>query len=88
MSTVESKLEEEDLAVFDARFGRSYPMLQYIARRILGDPERAEKAIENCRITASRNPPRFQYGGAFKSWIFKVLIHEVLALLPESQQTP
>jgi DNA-directed RNA polymerase specialized sigma24 family protein len=82
MSTVESKLEKvEDLAVFDARFGRSYPMLQYIARRILFDPELAEKAVENCRTTASRNPPRFQHGGAFKSWLFRVLIDEALALL-------
>ena len=86
MSTVASKLEEEDPAVFDARFGRSYPMLEPIARRILGDPERAKKAVENCRITASRNPPLLQYGGAFKSWIFKVLIDEPLALLPENQQ--
>ena len=83
MSTVPSKPEEEDPAVFDARFGRCSQMLHMIARRILFDPELAEKAVENCRTTASRNPPRFQYGGAFKSWLFKVLIDEALALLAE-----
>ena len=83
MSTIPSKLEEEDPAVFDARFGRCSQMLHMIALRILFDPELAEKAVENCRTTASRNPPRFQYGGAFKSWLFKVLIDEALALRPE-----
>jgi hypothetical protein len=61
-------------------------MLHMIARRILFDPELAEKAVENCRTTASRNPPRFEHGGAFKSWLFKVLIDEALALPLENQQ--
>jgi hypothetical protein len=39
MSTIPSKLEEEDPAVFDARFGRCSQMLHMIARRILFDPE-------------------------------------------------
>ena len=83
MSTIPSKLEEKYPSVFDARFGRCSQMLHMIARRILFDPELAEKVVENCRTTASRNPPRFQYGGAFKSWLFKVLIDEALVLLPE-----
>jgi DNA-directed RNA polymerase specialized sigma24 family protein len=87
MSALATNEFEEDPNRFDARFGRSYQMLHFIARRILGDPQRAAKAVQNCRITASRNSPRFEYAGAFKSWLFKVLIDEALALLRENQQT-
>ena len=86
MSTVPSKLDEEDPAVFDARFGRCSQMLHMIARRILFDHELAEKAVKNCRTTASRNPPRFEYGGAFKGWLFKVLIDEALLLKNQQRQ--
>ena len=55
-------------------------------RRILGDEDRAFVAILNCWQTASRNPPRFEYEGAFRSWLVRVLIDEALAILHESQE--
>ncbi|MDX6461442.1 MAG: hypothetical protein QOE55_5139, partial [Acidobacteriaceae bacterium] len=53
MSAVPNRLQE-DSAVFDVRFWRSYRMLRFIACCVLGDPEHANKAVENCWHTASR----------------------------------
>jgi hypothetical protein len=52
-------------AVFEARFSRCREMLCFLACRVLGSPEQVHGVVENCRITASRNPPRFEYEGAF-----------------------
>ncbi len=46
MSAVPNRLQE-DSAVFDVRFWRSYRMLRFIACRVLGGPEHANKAVEN-----------------------------------------
>jgi DNA-directed RNA polymerase specialized sigma24 family protein len=70
-----------DTTLFDRRFWRSYRLLQFIACRILGDPERAKKAVENCWHSASACAPRFEYEGAFRSWLLRVLIDEALLLL-------
>jgi DNA-directed RNA polymerase specialized sigma24 family protein len=80
------KSEEEHLAVFAHRFLRSYRLLHFIACRILGDEVRAPIAIQNCWRTASHNPPRFDYEGAFRSWLARVLIDEALAMRRESQE--
>lgn len=77
----------EDSAVFHARFWRCHRLLHFIACRVLGGLERADDAIENCWLTASRNPPRFEYEGAFRSWLLRVLIDEALAILRENQET-
>ena len=87
MSAVPNRLQE-DSAVFDVRFWRSYRMLRFIACCVLGDPEHANKAVENCWHTASRRAPRFEHEGEFRSWLLRALIDEALALLRNSQQTP
>lgn len=78
----------KDSAVFDVRFWRSYRMLRFIACRVLGGPEHANKAVENCWHTASRRAPRFEHEGEFRRWLLRALIDEALALLRNSQQTP
>jgi len=80
------KSEEEQSAIFVRRFLRSYRLLNSMASRILGDEDRAFVAILNCWQTASRNQPRFEYEGAFRSWLVRVLIDEALAILHESQE--
>lgn len=40
------------------------------------------------RLAASGNTPRFEYEGAFRSWLVRVLIDEALVLLGEKQQIP
>src|SRR5215831_10449212 len=77
----------EDPAVFHAKFWRFYRLQHLIACRVLGGPERADEAIENCWLRASRNPPRFGYEGAFRSWLIRVLIDEALAIRCQGQET-
>jgi DNA-directed RNA polymerase specialized sigma24 family protein len=76
-----------DFAQFDVRFWRSYRLLHFIASSILDDPVQAKKAVENCWHSASPRAPRFEYEGAFRSWLVRVLIDEALLLLREMHQT-
>ena len=87
IGTVFVKSEQEQSAIFAERFLRAYRLLDFIACRVLCDEQRAHIAIDNCWRTASRNPPRFEYEGAFRSWLVRVLIDEALAMLRESQTT-
>jgi DNA-directed RNA polymerase specialized sigma24 family protein len=68
-------------SVFDARLSRCHEMLHFLACRVLGSPERADDVVENCRITASQNPPTFEYEGAFRSWLVRILIDEALVIV-------
>lgn len=77
---------QEELAVFHARFSRSYRLLYFIACRVLGGPERAEDAVRSCWLTASRSPPQFEHESAFRGWLLRVLIEEVLAFLRKRRQ--
>jgi len=79
------KNEQEQPAIFAERFLRACRLLDFIACRVLRDENRAKLAIHNCWQTASRNPPRFKYEGAFRSWLLRVLIDEALSILHESQ---
>src|SRR5262249_59320931 len=83
---VVEKRKKEHPAIFAERFLRAYRLLDFIACRLLCDEKRANIAIHNCWRTASRNPPRFEYEGAFRSWLVRVLIDEALAILRESQR--
>jgi DNA-directed RNA polymerase specialized sigma24 family protein len=76
---------DEDPAVFHTRFWRCHRLLHFIACRVLGSSERVDDAIENCWLRASRNPQRFEYEGAFRSWLVRVLIDEALAILRQNQ---
>jgi len=76
---------KKDLLELDARFWRCHSLLHFIACRVLGGPEQAEKAVENCWHAASRNSPHFEYEGEFRSWFVRVLIDEALTLRRESR---
>jgi DNA-directed RNA polymerase specialized sigma24 family protein len=75
-----SSNHQRDIA-FMERFWRCKSLLHFLAYRILGTHEGAGNAVESCRIVASRNPPDFEYEGAFRSWIARILIDEALAIL-------
>ena len=82
------KSEQEQPAIFVERFFRAYRLLDFIAFRVLFDKKRAQIAIHNCSQAASRNPRRFEFEGAFRSWLVRVLIvliGEALAILRERQ---
>ena len=72
--------------VFETRFARCHETLHFLACRVLGSPERAHEVVENCRITASRNPPTFEYEGAFRSWLVRILIDEALVILRQRNE--
>lgn len=67
--------------IFDDWFSRCYKLLHFIAGRILGSPEEAALAVQNCWLTASRNPRIFDCEGEFRSWLLRVLIDEALLIL-------
>ena len=71
---------------FTSRFSRYRPLLYSLACRVLGGIRGAENVLENCWRTASRNPPKFDYEGAFRSWLARVLIHEALAILRRNRE--
>ena len=72
--------------VFDDWFSRCRMLLHFTACRVLGDPEEAELAVQNCWLTASRNPPTFDQEGACHSWLLRVLIDEALTILHGPRQ--
>jgi DNA-directed RNA polymerase specialized sigma24 family protein len=72
---------QERLAEFDERFWRCHGPLQFTACLILGGADEAERAVEHCWLRASRNPPRLEREGEFRSWLLRVLISEAVALL-------
>jgi DNA-directed RNA polymerase specialized sigma24 family protein len=73
-------------ALFEVRFLRCYKMLHFLACRVLGSSEQAHEVVESCRVTASRNPPTFEYEGAFRSWLVRILIDEALAIVRQREQ--
>jgi DNA-directed RNA polymerase specialized sigma24 family protein len=58
----------------------------HLTCRVLGGIRGAENALENCWRTPSRNPPKFDYEGAFRSWLARVLIDEALAILRKNRE--
>ena len=50
---------------------------------MLGAEERADDAVENCFITASRLTRRFGSEGAFRCWLLRAPIDEALLILRE-----
>lgn len=72
---------EDSQRTFELQFSSCREMLHFIACRILTSVDLAETAVRNCHRTASRNPPRFQNEGAFKSWLVRILIDEATLLL-------
>ena len=88
VSSIIVKREQEDPSIFAQRFSRSYQFLHLIACRLLGVEDRVPLAIKNCWRSASRNPPYFEYEGAFRSWLVRVLIDEALAILRKCPEPP
>ncbi len=72
---------QEHPTIFAARFARCRGLLRFIASRVLASNEEAENALQECWVTASCNPPKFEYEGAFRSWLLRILIDEALIIL-------
>jgi DNA-directed RNA polymerase specialized sigma24 family protein len=77
---------QEGRATFGARFRRCQTLLGFIAIQILDGSESVEEALRNCWIAASRKQPSFEYEGAFRSWLLRILIDEALAIRARTPQ--
>jgi DNA-directed RNA polymerase specialized sigma24 family protein len=86
LATEPCPLHQDHLAKFHERFWRCRRLLQFTARRILGSTDEVERAVERCCLQASRNPPRFEREGEFRSWLLRILINEAVVLLLQRQK--
>ena len=73
---------------FSSRFFRYYNMLTFVAFNILNDEEKVSDAVEKCRLRASQNLPSFEYEGAFRCWLVRILIDEALRILHKESGPP
>jgi Sigma-70 region 2 len=78
---------------FYVRASRYRRLLHSVAHRVLGNPDRADIAVENCLFSASHRVTVFDCEGAFRSWLVRIAIDEALAILhgkniPEYRREP
>jgi DNA-directed RNA polymerase specialized sigma24 family protein len=66
---------------FYVRGARYRRLLYFVAHRVLGNPDKAALAIENCLSSAARHVPTFDHEGAFRSWLVRLALDESLAIL-------
>ena len=66
---------------FYVRAARYRRLLYFVAHRVLGNPDRAVIAVENCLFTAARHVATFDHEGAFRSWLVRLALDESLAIL-------
>ena len=56
-------------------------LLHAVAYRVLGDSDRADKAVENCLLAAFHHVRAFDCEGAFRCWLVRSAIDEALAII-------
>jgi hypothetical protein len=66
---------------FYVRASRYRRLLHSVANRVLGNPDRADIAVENCLFSASHRVTAFDCEGAFRSWLVRIAIDQALAIL-------
>jgi hypothetical protein len=66
---------------FYVRASRYRRLLHSVAHRVLGKPDRADIAVENCLFSASHRVTVFDCEGTFRSWLVRIAIDEALAIL-------
>src|SRR5258708_38665167 len=66
---------------FYVRAARYHRLLHFVADRVLGNPDRAAIAVENCLLWASHHFARFDDGGEFRNWLVRLSVEEFLAIL-------
>jgi DNA-directed RNA polymerase specialized sigma24 family protein len=72
---------------FHERFSRCRGLLCLVASRVLDGDDGVDEAVENCFITAIRNPEEFESEGSFRSWLLRILIDEALQILRQKNST-
>jgi DNA-directed RNA polymerase specialized sigma24 family protein len=72
---------------FYVRAARYHRLLYFVADRVLGNPDRAVIAVENCLFWASRHFTTFDHEGDFRSWLVRLALEESLGIL-HGRKTP
>src|SRR5260370_2562858 len=67
---------------FYVRAARYHRLLYFVADRVLGNPDRAAIAVENCLLWASRHFARFDDEAEFSNWLVRLRLAESSAHLP------
>jgi DNA-directed RNA polymerase specialized sigma24 family protein len=55
-------------------------LLHFVAHRVLGNPDKAAIAVDNCLYGAARHVTTFNCEGAFRSWLVRLVIDEALMI--------
>jgi DNA-directed RNA polymerase specialized sigma24 family protein len=66
---------------FYVRASRYRRLLHFVVHGVLGNPDRADIAVEKCLFSASHRVTAFDCEGAFRSWLVRIAIDEALAIL-------
>jgi DNA-directed RNA polymerase specialized sigma24 family protein len=66
---------------FYVRAARYRRLLYFVAHRVLGNPDRAVLAVENCLFSAARQVATFDHEGDFRNWLVRIVLDESLAIL-------
>jgi DNA-directed RNA polymerase specialized sigma24 family protein len=66
---------------FYVRAAQYRRLLHFVAHHVLGNPDRAVIAVENCLVSAARHVTTFDDEGAFRNWLVRLALDESLAIL-------
>lgn len=70
-----------DSTAFDELVRRYEGKVFHLTRRILGDPDEAEDALQETFLSAYRGLPRFKREAKFSTWIFRIATNAALMRL-------
>lgn len=82
VATVWNSSTEKSRSFF-VRASRYRGLLHFVANRVLGNPDKADIAVDNCLLAAVRLLKPFDGEGAFRRWLVRIAIDEALAILHE-----
>ena len=75
------KSSTDDRISFYVRAARYRRLVYFVAHRVLGKPDAAVIAMENCLCSAARDLTTFDDEGAFRNWLVRLALDESLAIL-------
>ena len=68
--------QQEDPKDFEARLSRCRGLLHFVS----------DEAVERCLLKAGGDRHEFEFEGAFRSWLVRILIDEALLILVERKR--
>lgn len=86
------RLQAGDLRAYETVFRHFEQPLLSVGRRMLGNKEEAEDAVQNTFLKLYRSREQFQYGAKFGTYLFRIMMNVCFDLLRkrkgEHAQTP